>query len=290
MIMLPQPLELPYPDIDPAIHLGPLTIHWYGLMYAIGILLAWALGTYRAKRPGSGWSTEEVADIIMWAALGVVLGGRLGYVLFYGLGKAIEDPLWIVRFNEGGMSFHGGLLGVLVAAWLFGRKTGRGFWRVTDFVAPLVPLGLFFGRIGNFINGELWGKPTDVPWAMVFPNADDQPRHPTMLYEAILEGLVLFTVLWLFSRSRRPVRAISGLFLVLYGSFRLWVEFLRIPDDHIGYLAMDWLTMGQILSAPMIVLGALLLWLAYRTPQSRANRTGVPEGEAASAEVTRPTS
>lgn len=270
------PAEIPFPDIEPGFSIGPLTIHWYGVMYALGFVLAWWLGTRRAKRPGSGWTEDEVADLILWAALGVVLGGRIGYILFYGMGDVIEDPLSVLRIWEGGMSFHGGLLGVLLACWWFGRRTGKGFWRVTDFIAPLVPLGLGFGRIGNFINGELWGKPTDLPWAMVFPAADDQPRHPTMLYEALLEGLVLFLILWVFSASRRPVRAVSGLFLLGYGVFRFAVEFLRIPDDHIGYLAMDWLTMGMILSAPMILFGIVLLWLAYRTPESRANLTGEP--------------
>lgn len=260
------PGEIPYPDIDPGFSIGPLTIHWYGVMYAIGFVLAWALGTWRAKRPGWAWTPDDVSDLILYAAIGVVAGGRIGYILFYGWAKVAEDPMSVLRIWEGGMSFHGGLLGVLIACWLYGRKTGRGFWRVTDFIAPLVPLGLFFGRVGNFINGELWGKPTDVPWAMVFPAAGDQPRHPTMLYEGILEGLVLFAILWWFSSRRPPVRAVSGLFLLLYGTFRFAVEFLRIPDDHIGYLAMDWLTMGMILSAPMIVAGVILLWLAYANP------------------------
>lgn len=258
--------ELPYPDISPSFDIGPLTVHWYGVMYAVGFVLAWALGTWRARQPGWRWTPDDVSDLILYAAIGVVAGGRLGYILFYGWARVAEDPWSLLRIWEGGMSFHGGLVGVLVACWLYGRRTGRGFWRVTDFIAPLVPLGLFFGRMGNFINGELWGKPTDVPWAMVFPAADDQPRHPTMLYEGILEGLVLFAILWWFSSRRPPARAVSGMFLLLYGIFRTAVEFLRIPDDHIGYLAMDWLTMGMILSAPMILLGALLLWLAYRDP------------------------
>ncbi|SOC51549.1 prolipoprotein diacylglyceryl transferase [Ornithinimicrobium cerasi] len=263
--------EIPYPDIVPSFDVGPLTIHWYGVMYALGFVLAWWLGTLRARRAGSGWDGDEVSDLILYCALGVVLGGRLGYVLFYGLDNLLEDPLYLVRLNEGGMSFHGGLLGVLGAMWLYARKTGRRFFEVGDFVAPLVPLGLFFGRIGNFINGELWGKTTDVPWGMVFPGAGDLPRHPTMLYEALLEGLVLFAVLWLYALRRPPVRAVSGAFLLLYGVFRSAVEFLRIPDEHIGYLALDWLTMGQILSLPMILAGAYLLWSAYRHPVSPAS-------------------
>ena len=259
------PAEIPYPDISPSFDIGPLTIHWYGVMYAVGFVLAWWLGTVRARRAGSGWDVDEVSDLILWCALGVVLGGRLGYILFYGLGKVAEDPLSVLRVWEGGMSFHGGLLGVLAAMWLYARRTGRRFFEVGDFVAPLVPLGLFFGRIGNFINGELWGKPSDVPWAMVFPTGGPEPRHPTMLYEALLEGLVLFAVLWVYALRRPPVRAVSGMFLVLYGVFRILVEFLRVPDAHLGYLALDWLTMGQILSIPMVLAGAYLLWSAYRS-------------------------
>ncbi|GAA5162134.1 prolipoprotein diacylglyceryl transferase [Ornithinimicrobium tianjinense] len=259
------PTEIPYPDISPSFDLGPLTIHWYGVMYAVGFVLAWWLGTVRARRAGSGWEVDEVSDLILWCALGVVLGGRLGYILFYGLGKVADDPLSVLRVWEGGMSFHGGLLGVLAAMWFYARRTGRRYFEVGDFVAPLVPLGLFFGRIGNFINGELWGKPSDVPWAMVFPTGGPEPRHPTMLYEALLEGLVLFTVLWLYASRRPPVRAVSGMFLVLYGVFRILVEFLRVPDAHLGYLALDWLTMGQLLSVPMVLFGAYLLWSAYRS-------------------------
>lgn len=277
--------EIPYPDITPSFDVGPLTIHWYGVMYAVGFILAWVLGTVRARRADSGWDPDEVSDLILYCALGVVLGGRIGYVLFYGLEKAVQDPLSIVRLNEGGMSFHGGLLGVLAAMWLYARKTRRPFFEVGDFVSPLVPLGLFFGRIGNFINGELWGKETDVPWAMVFPTGGPEPRHPTMLYEAILEGLVLFAVLWWFSLRRPPIRTVSGLFLVLYGTFRILVEFLRVPDEHLGYLALDWLTMGQVLSVPMVLFGAYLLWSGYRrqvypstVPPSRREADELAEG------------
>jgi phosphatidylglycerol:prolipoprotein diacylglycerol transferase len=255
---------LRYPDIDPvAVSFGPVAIHWYGLMYLIGFAAVWWLGRLRARRPDSGWNTDEIADLLFYGALGVILGGRIGYILFYNFGLFLDDPLMLLRVWQGGMSFHGGLLGVLVAMWLFGRKTGRAFFQVTDFMAPFVPIGLGAGRIGNFINAELWGRPTDLPWGMVFP-VDSLPRHPSMLYEAFLEGLVLFVILWWFSSKPRPRRAVSGMFLLWYGVFRFAVEFVREPDAHIGYLAMGWLTMGHLLSAPMILFGVLLLVLAYR--------------------------
>jgi phosphatidylglycerol:prolipoprotein diacylglycerol transferase len=256
---------LTYPEIDPvAVSLGPVAIHWYGLMYLVGFVGGWWLGVVRARQPESGWQTTEIGDLLFYVALGVILGGRVGYILFYNFGLFLDDPLMLLRVWQGGMSFHGGLLGVLLAMWLYGRKTGRSFFQVTDFMAPFVPIGLGAGRIGNFINGELWGAPTDLPWGMVFPFVDNQPRHPSMLYEALLEGLVLFVVLWIYSSKPRPTRAVSGMFLLCYGVFRFGVEFVREPDAHIGYLAMQWLTMGHLLSAPMIVFGVLLLALAYR--------------------------
>lgn len=261
-------LEIPYPNIDPSIEIGPLTFHWYGVMYLIGFAAAYLLGRYRARKPEWGWTEDEVTDLILYAAIGVVVGGRLGYALFYNLPVTLSDPLSIVKVNEGGMSFHGGLLGVLVAMWLFMRKTSKGFWQIVDFVAPLVPAGLGFGRIGNFINGELWGAPTDLPWAMRFPTGGDVPRHPSMLYEAFLEGLVLFVLLWWISSRRPPVRAVSGWFLILYGAFRFLVEFVRTPDAHIGYLFGGWFTMGMLLTVPMILFGVLLLWLAYARPMA----------------------
>jgi phosphatidylglycerol---prolipoprotein diacylglyceryl transferase len=256
---------LTYPEIDPvAISIGPLAIRWYGLMYLVGFAAGWWLGRRRAARPASGWSPEQVGDLVFYAALGVIIGGRLGYVLFYDFAGLAADPLLILKVWQGGMSFHGGLIGVLLAMWWYGRSLGKGFFEVTDFVAPLAPLGLAAGRIGNFINGELYGRITDAPWGMVFPNAGPLPRHPSQLYEAFLEGFVLFAILWIYSARPRPAMAVSGLFLAGYGVFRFLVEFVREPDAHLGYLAWGWLTMGQVLTLPMILGGAALLVLAYR--------------------------
>lgn len=259
---------LSYPQIDPvALDLGPLQIHWYGLMYLIGFVGAWALANLRARQPGSGWTSEQVSDLIFYGALGVVVGGRAGYVLFYNFPQFLDDPLWLFAIWEGGMSFHGGLLGVVAAVALFARKHNKRFFEVTDFGAPMVPIGLGAGRIGNFIGGELWGKATDLPWGMVFPRVDDLARHPSQLYQFALEGVALFIILWLYSSRPRPMMAVSGLFLVCYGSFRFLVEFVREPDAHLGYLAFDWLTMGQLLSLPMIIGGGALMAVAYRRQQ-----------------------
>lgn len=260
-----------YPEIDPvALQLGPLKIHWYGLMYLFGFAGAWLFGRYQAKRIANDWKVDEIGDLLFYGALGVIVGGRLGSVLFYNFSQFLQDPLMLLRIWQGGMSFHGGMLGVFVAMWLYGRNTGRSFFTVTDFIAPLVPLGLFTGRIGNFINGELWGKQSDLPWAISLPcdRFNDYwcgpARHPSQLYEALLEGLLLFVILWLFSRKPRPVMAVSGLFLIGYGVFRFAVEFVRVPDQHLGYLAFDWLTMGQALTLPMLFFGVFFLLLAYR--------------------------
>jgi len=255
-----------HPDFDPvAFSLGPLHVRWYGLMYLIGFLVGWALGRYRVNRPGSGWTTEQMDDLVFYSALGIILGGRIGYVLFYGFGNFLRDPLALFRIWEGGMSFHGGVLGVLLAMALFARKHHKGFWPTVDFIAPLIPPGLFFGRIGNFINGELWGRVTDVPWGMVFrQTGDGLPRHPSQLYQAALEGVALFLIVWLFSAKPRPTMAVSGVFALSYGVFRFLVEFVRQPDAQLGYLAFGWLTMGQLLSLPMVMVGILLLALAYR--------------------------
>jgi len=254
-----------YPDIDPiAIQLGPLKIHWYGIMYLIGFGAAWVLGRQRTQNPTSILTIEQLNDLIFYAALGVVLGGRLGYVLFYDLPSFFKTPTNIFKIWQGGMSFHGGFLGVLIAMSWYGRKIHRKFFELTDFIAPLVPLALAAGRIGNFINGELWGRPTDLPWGMVFPSVDELPRHPSQLYQALLEGIILFIILWLFSKKNRPTMAVSGLFLIGYSIFRFLAEFFRTPDAHLGFIAFDWLTMGQLLTLPMLIVGIVLMRLAYR--------------------------
>lgn len=257
------------PNIDPvAFSLGPLQVHWYGLMYLLGFVAGWALGTYRARRPGSGWQPAEVGDLLFYIALGVILGGRLGYILFYNFGYYLEHPLEVLAIWRGGMAFHGALLGTIAAMWLYARRTRRRFFAVTDFVAPLTPLGLGAGRIGNFINQELWGRVTDVPWGMVFERTGGAlPRHPTQLYEFALEGLALFAILWVYSSRPRPPGAVSGLFLLCYGAFRFFVEFFRVPDPQLGYLAFGWVTMGQVLTLPMVLGGAALLaWSWRRAP------------------------
>jgi phosphatidylglycerol---prolipoprotein diacylglyceryl transferase len=253
-----------YPDINPiALSLGPITIYWYGLMYLFGIGFGWLL-LHRRAEP-FGWTKNQVADIVFWTAVGLIVGARVGYVLFYVPGEFLADPLMLVRIGQGGMSFHGGLLGVLIAMFFYARKLGRRYFEVMDFIAPVVPIGLGLGRIGNFINGELWGRPTDVPWAMV---VDGVARHASQLYQFALEGVVLFTVLYLYSARRPPVMAVSGLFALLYGFFRIFVEFFRMPDAHIGYLAFGWLTMGQVLSVPLVLVGAGLLAAAYARPRA----------------------
>lgn len=253
---------LEYPQIDPIIFsLGVVKVRWYGLMYVLAFLFAWWLAKRRAGQPWSVVKPSEVDDLLFYGMLGVILGGRLGYTFVYGWQQIIEDPTYVFRVWEGGMSFHGGLVGVILAMWLFARRTGKRVWDVTDFVAPIVPLGLGFGRIGNFINGELWGKPTDVPWAF---NINGIGRHPSQLYEAVLEGLALFLILWWFSSKKRPYMAVSGMFLIFYGGFRFFVEFYRVPDSHLDYLALGWVTMGQILSAPMILFGIVMLAMAVR--------------------------
>lgn len=258
-----------YPNIDPVLlQLGPLKIHWYGLMYLLGFAGGWWLLRLQANRPNSGWTQEWVDELLFYVAFGVIVGGRVGYILFYNFAAFLDNPLILIQVWRGGMSFHGGVLGVTVAMGLFARRFDKSFWQVADLVAPVVTVGLGCGRIGNFINGELWGRPTSVPWGMVFPQVDALPRHPTQLYEATLEGLVLWAILWWYIRKPQPVMTVTGLFLLLYGSFRFGVEFVREPDAHIGFLAGQWLTMGQLLSLPMIV-GGVGLWLWGWTMHNR---------------------
>ena len=259
-------------EFDPvAFEVFGLGIHWYGISYLAAFVLGWWATRYLARsHPNWNIKPEQVDDILFYIGLGVILGGRVGYLLFYDMVNIFNEPtfmdglLRLVSIHKGGMSFHGGLLGCMLALVFFCRKYKHPYFVVSDMMAIVGPIGLFTGRIGNFINGELWGKPTDVSWAMHFPKSSpDVPRHPTPLYEAALEGLLLFIILWLFARKDRPTMAISGLFALGYGLFRGFVEFYRLPDAHIGYLAFGWLTMGMVLSAPLIVVGITLMWYAY---------------------------
>jgi phosphatidylglycerol:prolipoprotein diacylglycerol transferase len=256
-----------HPQFDPvAIAIGPLAVHWYGLMYVAAFAAFILLGRYRIRtQPATRWSNEELDDLLFWGVMGVVLGGRLGQVLFYEPGYYFSNPAEILAVWKGGMSFHGGLIGVLLALAWHGHKSRRSFLEVGDFVGPLVPLGLMFGRIGNFINGELWGRLADpsLPWSMVFPHVDNLPRHPSQLYQAGLEGLLFFLILWWYSARPRPVGAVSGAFLVGYGVFRSLGEFFRTPDQ--GIFGQSYIvSMGQWLSLPMILIGVWLLWQAHR--------------------------
>ena len=250
---------LVHPQFDPiAIHIGPLGIHWYGLMYLIGFLGGLWLGKWRIRNTPNPVMTErEIDDLLFYIALGVILGGRLGYVIFYQPAHFLQHPLEIPMLWQGGMSFHGGFLGVLTAVWLFTRKYQKRWLPLMDFVAPLATIGLGAGRMGNFINGELWGKATDLPWGMVFPQVDSLPRHPSQLYEFALEGVALFLLLWIYSRKPRPVGAVSALFLIGYGASRFVIEFAREPDAFLGPLALG-MSMGQWLSLPMILVG---IWM-----------------------------
>jgi len=253
---------LVHPQFDPiAIHLGPFGIHWYGLMYLAGFMMLLWLGKRRIRTsPECGWSEKQLDDILFFGVLGVILGGRLGYVLFYQPAYFLSHPLEILYVWQGGMSFHGGFLGVLVAMAFFARKEGKRWLSLMDFIAPLVPPGLAAGRLGNFINGELWGRPTDIPWGMVFPRVDDLPRHPSQIYEFGLEGIALFLILWLYSSKPRPVGAVSGLFLIGYGGARFVVEYFREPDAYLGLLSLGF-SMGQWLSLPMVLVG---IWMWRR--------------------------
>ena len=261
-----------HPQFDPvAIHLGPLAVHWYGLMYLLGFALFLWLGKRRIRtlnRPG--WDDRMLDDLLFYGVLGVVLGGRLGEVLFYHPAYYFDNPSAILAVWQGGMSFHGGLLGVLLAMAIFARRRKIQWLQLMDFIAPLVPLGLGAGRIGNFINAELWGRPTDSAWGMVFPNVDNLPRHPSQLYQFALEGLALFVLLWLYSRKPRPVGAVSGLFLIGYGSFRFLAEYTRNPDDGIFGLLTLGISMGQWLSLPMVIAGVgLMVWALRKSELSK---------------------
>lgn len=279
-------------QIDPiAFHLGPLQVHWYGIMYLLGFATAWWLGRRRIRAGRlPGVDDQGFGDLLFYGMLGVVLGGRIGYVLFYAFGDFLANPLMLFKVWEGGMSFHGGLLGVAAAVFWWARKRRLHVFDVIDFVAPLVPPGLGLGRLGNYIGGELWGKYTQAGWGVIFPRAestlagmppaqlqaqyasgalDALARHPSQLYQAALEGLVMFSVLWWYSRRPRPRYAVAGLFALMYGCFRFLVEFVRVPDAQLGeggYLAFGWLTMGQVLSTPLILLGLYWLWLSRRSP------------------------
>jgi len=253
-------------SIGPVFGIGPLRVHWYGIMYLIGFVAAWLLARHRARRPGSTWTALDIDDLIFYCAMGVILGGRIGWCIFYGHDVIAENWLNVLHIWDGGMSFHGGLLGVTAAGWLFARIKKKRFADVLDFVAPLPGIGLMAGRFGNFINGELWGKQTTLPWGfrVVDPDGQVVVRHPSQLYEATLEGLVLFLILWWYTSKPRPRLAPIGLFLVVYGLARFTVEWVRLPDANIGYLVGDWLTMGMLLTLPMILAGAIMMTIAYR--------------------------
>jgi phosphatidylglycerol:prolipoprotein diacylglycerol transferase len=257
---------LTHPDFDPVlIAIGPLKIHWYGVMYLIAFAAAWWLARRRTRLAHCPLQKEHVDDLIFYGALGVVLGGRFGYVMFYNFEQFLANPLWLLKVWEGGMSFHGGLLGVIVAMFLYARRLRLPVGSLLDNVAPIVPIGLGMGRLGNFIGQELWGRASDVPWAMVFPkDSSGLARHPSQLYQATLEGLVLFVALYWFASKPRPRWAVGGLFMALYGFFRFIVEFFRQPDSHIGFDLMGWMTRGQLLSMPMILIGMMLMIWAYR--------------------------
>ena len=249
-----------------ALSLGPVRIHWYGLMYLLGFAGFWMLGVVHARRAHTALAPEQVSDLLVYGAVGVIIGGRLGSALFYYSEDLLMDPWMVLRIWEGGMSFHGGLIGVVLAVWFWAYKNQISLLGTLDFCAPLVPVGLLFGRFGNFINGELWGSPTELPWGVIFPAAGPEPRHPSQLYEAALEGLVLFVLLWWVARVPRPAGLLAGLFAIGYALGRIAVEFVRVPDAHIGYLAFGWLTQGQLLCVPLLAVGLVLLFRARRLP------------------------
>ncbi len=266
---------LVHPNWDPvAVSLGPLSIHWYALMYLLGFFAAWKLAMRQTRHHWVPIKPEEIEDMIFYAALGVVLGGRFGYVFFYGFQHFLENPLWLFAVWEGGMSFHGGLLGVIVAMYLFARKTGHSWGQVLDLSAVITPIGLGLGRLGNFIGQELWGRPSDVPWAMVFPkDPDGLARHPSQLYQVALEGVLLFILVYWYAQKPRPTWAVAAVFLLGYSSFRFFVEFFRQPDAHINFEWFGWMTRGQELCIPMFILGIILIVHSHRQPTAVAPNT-----------------
>ncbi|PCI63234.1 MAG: prolipoprotein diacylglyceryl transferase [Gammaproteobacteria bacterium] len=255
---------LQFPQIDPIIFsIGPIALRWYGLMYLIGFVAAMYIANKAADKSNGQWTRDQVSDLLFYGFLGVILGGRIGYVLFYQFDYFLVEPLYLFKIWQGGMSFHGGLLGVITAVFIFARREKKNFIQVGDFVTPLVPIGLGMGRLGNFINAELWGRQTDVPWAMVFPTDKLQlPRHPSQLYEFALEGVLLFIIVYGISRKPRPLGLVSGLFLICYGLFRMIVEFFREPDAQLGYY-FSFISMGQMLSLPMVIGGLFLIYWGY---------------------------
>lgn len=262
-----------YPEISPvALDLGFAKIHWYGLMYLFGFVSVWWLGSRRAMKDNSGWHKDQVSDLIFYGAMGVILGARIGYILFYNFAAFLDNPIILIQIWQGGMSFHGGMLGVFVALYLYGRKTNKSFFEVSDFIAPMVPIGLGAGRIGNFINHELPGRAVEmnIPWA--FDYGDHIARHPSSLYQATTEGLLLFLILWFYSAKPRPRMAVSALFMLCYGAFRFTTEFFRMPDAHIGFVAFGWLTKGQELSIPMVVFGLGLLLYIYKKQAAQKSK------------------
>lgn len=260
---------LHYPHLNPiAFKIGPLAVHWYGLMYLFSFGAGFLLGLYRAKKAPAQWNANLITDLVFYVAIGVIVGGRVGYMIFYDLPGFIHNPLTLFQVWDGGMSFHGGFLGVLCAMLLYCRKFKKSFFTVTDFIAPIIPIGLAAGRLGNFINGELWGRVTTVPWGMVYPNAGPLPRHPSELYEFLLEGVFLFIILWWYSSKPRPKMAVSGLFALGYGCVRIFCELFRVPDPQYGYLLWGWVTAGQLYSLPMVAVGIWLLVAAYRNKKS----------------------
>lgn len=258
---------LQYPHINPiAFHIGPLAVHWYGLMYLAGFLIGWLLLIWRVKRFNYGLTKDDVGDLVFYIAIGVIFGGRIGYMLLYNFSMFMHHPTTLFQIYDGGMSFHGGLCGVALALWIYAKRHHMHLLTLTDLLTPIAPVGLALGRIGNFINGELFGRVTTVPWGMIFPNGGPYPRHPSMLYECFLEGIVLFIWLWIYALKPRARGMVTGLFLIGYGIMRFGVEFVRQPDPQLGFVAFGWLTRGQELCIPMLIVGIILIVMAKRHP------------------------